>query len=157
MKIKLIVLSMFLLLAYGCASAPLRIETDMTGKEYQVLGTGEGSSTGIMLLNFIPIGQNDRFQTAYRNAVMSMGGDALLNPVITEHWFWAYVLNGYTTTIRGTVIKIKYKDASSEKSSGKPSQADSPARIENLKKLRDAGTITQEEYDKKRKDILDAM
>jgi hypothetical protein len=157
MKIKMIILGMSLMLAYGCASAPLKIETDMTGKEYQVMGTGEGSSTGIMLFNVIPIGQNDRFVTAYRNAVMSMGGDALLNPTITERWFWAYVLNGYTTTIRGTVIKIKNKDASSEKSSGKPSQANSADRLEKLKNLRDSGMITQEEYDKKRKEILDAM
>ncbi len=156
MKTKVIVLATSLMLACGCASAPLKIETDMTGKEYQVMGTAEGTSTGIMLFNFIPIGQNDRFVTAYNKAVMSLGGDGLLNPTITEKWFWAYVLNGYTTTIRGTVIKIKNKDASPQKSSGKR-ETNSSSRLENLKNLRDTGMITQEEYDKKRKEILDAM
>ncbi len=85
-----------------------------------------------------------------------MGGDALLNPTITERWFWAYVLNEYTTTIRGIVVKIKNKDASSEKSSG-TRETNSSSRLENLKNLRDTGIITQEEYDKMRKEILDAM
>lgn len=107
MKTKLIFLIMLLLLAYGCSSAPLKIQTDMGGKGYDVLGQGEGSATGIMLFNIIPIGQNTRFQEAYDNAVKSKGGDALLNPVISEAWFWAYILNGYTTTVNGTVIKFK--------------------------------------------------
>ena len=91
----------------GCHSAPLKIPTDMASSGYDVLGEGEGSSTGIMLFNFIPIGQNERFLEAYHNAVISKGGDALLNPEISEHWFWAYVLNGYVTTVKGTVIKYR--------------------------------------------------
>jgi len=30
-----------------------------------------------------------------------------VNPEISERWFWAYILNGYHTTVRGTVIKYK--------------------------------------------------
>jgi hypothetical protein len=75
--------------------------------QYEVLGEGEGSSTGIMLFQFIPIGQNDRFERAYYYAVESKGGDALMNVVVTEDWFWAWLLNGYKTTVRGTVIKYK--------------------------------------------------
>jgi hypothetical protein len=105
---KRILLACFLLVfVVGCHSAPLKISMDMVSSGYDVLGEGEGSSTGIMLFNFIPIGQNDRFQDAYHNAVLSKGGDALLNPVITEQWFWAYVLNGYITTVKGTVIKYR--------------------------------------------------
>lgn len=107
MKIKLILLSMVFLLAYGCSSVPLKIQTDMADKGYDILGEGEGSSTGIMLFNVIPIGQNTRFQEAYQGAIDSKGGDALLNPVISERWFWAYALNGYITTVSGTVIKFK--------------------------------------------------
>jgi len=107
MKIKLIFLSMVFLLACGCSSVPLKLQTDMADKGYDTLGEGEGSATGIMLFGVIPIGQNTRFQEAYQDAVNSKGGDALLNPVISERWYWAYVLNGYTTTISGTVIKFK--------------------------------------------------
>jgi hypothetical protein len=76
-------------------------------EKYDVLGEGEGSSVGIMLFNVIPIGQNDRFENAYKDAISSKNGDALINPVISERWFWAYVLNGYITTVKGTVIKYK--------------------------------------------------
>jgi hypothetical protein len=95
-----------MVLAAGCASEPLKI--DMRPKSnYEELGEGEGRATGIMLFNFIPIKQNERFVNAYDAAVKSRGGDALLNPEISERWFWAYVLNGYITTVRGTVIKYK--------------------------------------------------
>jgi hypothetical protein len=102
--------SVFLLLflAAGCTSAPLRVPTlqnQSPARDYEVLGEGEGEATGIMLFQVIPIGQNDRFEKAYDRAVKSKGGDRLIDPVITEKWFWAYILNGYTTTIRGTVVK----------------------------------------------------
>jgi opacity protein-like surface antigen len=106
MKRILLVCVLFVFVA-ACQSAPLKISTDMASSGYDVLGEGEGSSTGIMLFNVIPIGQNDRFQEAYHNAVLSKGGDALLNPEISERWFWAYVLNGYITTVKGTVIKYR--------------------------------------------------
>jgi hypothetical protein len=97
----LIVIVLFL---SACSSVPLHIPA-VENREYEVLGEAEGTATGIMLFQFIPIGQNDRFQNAYRTAVESRGGDALLDPVIEERWFWAYILNGYITTVRGTVIR----------------------------------------------------
>jgi len=99
-------LSLLAFLATGCVSKPLKIET-RTGSNYEELGEGQGSATGIMLFNFIPIRQNERFVRAYEAAVKSKGGDALLNPEISERWFWAYMLNLYRTTVRGTVIRYK--------------------------------------------------
>jgi len=99
-------LSLLVFLATGCVSRPLKIET-RTKSNYEELGEGRGTATGIMLFNLIPIGQNERFIRAYESAVQSKGGDALLNPEISERWFWAYILNGYHTTVRGTVIKYK--------------------------------------------------
>lgn len=94
------------LLGAGCVSQPLKIPTALN-KPYDTLGEGKGSATGLMLFNVIPIGQNERFVNAYDNAVKSKGGDALLDPVIQENWFWGYILNGYSTEITGTVIKYK--------------------------------------------------
>ena len=93
---------------FGCASNPLKISTlqnKTSDKDYQVLGPGEGGAVGIMLFNLIPIGQNSRFERAYEEAVKSKGGDRLIDPVITEKWFWGVVLNGYITEISGTVVK----------------------------------------------------
>jgi len=105
-KTSLISLGLLALLAAGCVSQPLKIPS-VTTTNYEKLGEGEGKATGIMLFNFIPIGQNERFVNAYNMAVKSKGGDALLDPVIKENWFWGYILDGYSTTITGTVIKYK--------------------------------------------------
>jgi hypothetical protein len=93
-------------LAAGCASQPLKIPS-LANRNYEVLGEGKGSATGLMLFDVIPIGQNERFVRAYEAAVKSKNGDALLDPEISEHWFWGYILNGYSTEITGTVIKYK--------------------------------------------------
>ena len=58
----------------ACHSTPLMIPSAPLGPNEQRLGTGEGSSTGIMLFQFIPINQNDRFVDAYRQALAQSGG-----------------------------------------------------------------------------------
>jgi hypothetical protein len=93
---------------FSCASNPLRISTlqeKTSGKDYQILGQGEGGAVGIMLFGLIPIGQNERFERAYEEAVKSKGGNRLIDPVIKETWFWGVILNGYITEISGTVVK----------------------------------------------------
>jgi len=94
------------LLLSGCTSQPLKIP-HITSTNYEVLGEGKAQATGIMLFNIIPIKQNDRFIRAYNAAIKSKNGDALIDIEIKEKWFWAYVLNGYKTEIKGTVIKYK--------------------------------------------------
>ncbi len=101
---------MIFVFTYGCSSVPLKIQNNAGNPDqqaYDILGEGEGSATGLMLFNVMPIGQNERFRDAYQHAVESKGGDELINIEITERWFWAYILNGYSTTIKGTVIKYK--------------------------------------------------
>lgn len=93
-------------IAVGCVSQPLTFPTaaDLS-KGYTVVGHGEGGATGLMLFDVIPIGQNERFVKAYDAAVKSQNGDALIDATVQEHWFWGYILNGYSTTVSGTVIK----------------------------------------------------
>ena len=104
---KMLIVLVALALA-GCQGMPVKFPTPLKqveGKDYKVLGESEGSSKGIMLFQVIPIGQNDRFQKAYDEAVQKLGGDRLINLTIEERWFWAWVLNGYTFTVKGTVVK----------------------------------------------------
>ena len=71
----------------ACQSVPLTIPSAPVGPNEQRLGTGEGSSTGIMLLQLIPINQNDRFVKAYRQALAQSGGTRLVDVTIEERWF----------------------------------------------------------------------
>lgn len=90
----------------GCVSTPVRMGA-IPGREYVVVGKGEGRATGLLIETFIPVMQNTRFQTAYNRAVRSGGGDDIINPEISERWFWAYILQGFVTTIKGDAIKYK--------------------------------------------------
>jgi hypothetical protein len=59
------------------------------------------------MFSIIPLGQNERFMMAYLDAVKKLNGDDLINPVISEDWYWAFILDGFTTTVKGDVIKYK--------------------------------------------------
>lgn len=96
-----------LLTMTACHSVPLTIPSAPVGPNEQRLGAGEGSSTGIMLFQFIPINQNDRFVNAYRQALAQSGGTRLVDVTIEERWFWAWILNGYIFHLKGTGVVEK--------------------------------------------------
>ena len=105
--LKISTLVFAVLVVTACHSVPLQIPTAPPGPDEEVLGPATGNSTGIMLFQLIPINQNDRFQAAYNEALISKGATRLVNPVITERWFWAWILNGYSFTVSGTAVKKK--------------------------------------------------
>ncbi len=108
MKVAYIVLSVFLLMATAaCQSTPLKLPSASIGPNEKSLGQTEGSSTGIMLLGFIPIIQNTRFENAYMEAVQKGGGTRLTDITVSEKWFWALVLSGYIFTVQGTAVGNK--------------------------------------------------
>ncbi len=88
----------------GCSSVPKRMGA-LPDKKYEVIGRGKESAGGFMLLQFIPIMHNNKIERAYEAAVKQCSGDDLINLTISERWFWAYIGNGYRTTIEGDVIK----------------------------------------------------
>ena len=102
---KLVILAL-LVVALGCSSVPKRMGA-LQGIDYEVLGKAKATAGGFMLFGVIPIGHNSKVTRAYDAAVKKQGGDDLINPTISESWFWAYIGNGYRTTIEGDVIKYK--------------------------------------------------
>ena len=108
MKIAGVVLGVFLLMATAaCQSAPVKLPSASIGPNEKSLGPTEGSSTGIMLFGVVPIIQNTRFENAYMEAVQKAGGTRLTDVTISERWFWALVLNGYTFSVQGTAVGNK--------------------------------------------------
>lgn len=76
------------LLLAGCSSIPLRIPGDGIAPGEESMGQVTGEATGVMLFQFIPIGQNDRFQNAYQRALISApGATRLVDVTIQESWF----------------------------------------------------------------------
>ncbi len=94
--------------AAGCAGMPVQMTSPaVDSSKYETLGEGMGRAHGLMLFHCIPINQNERFERAYYGAIRSKGGDKLLNPAISERWWFGVLINGYITTITGTVVKEK--------------------------------------------------
>ncbi len=94
-----------LLISAACNSVPLRIPGAELDAGEVALGHVTGVSTGVMLFQFIPIGQNDRFQEAYQRAMISSpGATRLIDVTIQESWFWAWLLNGYNFKLTGTAV-----------------------------------------------------
>lgn len=76
-----------ILLSLGCSGTPVRITTLPLQPNEEVIGPVSGSSTGVMLFQFIPLGQNDRFGTAYQRALLSVSGATrIVDVTIQEDW-----------------------------------------------------------------------
>lgn len=102
------VLAGLLAISTACAGTTYTLaDVELDPNRYQTLGEGEIKTTGLMLFNVIPIQNNDKFQRAADYIIKQKGGDELVNVRVKESWFWAYVLNGYQITMRGTVVKKK--------------------------------------------------
>ena len=102
---RLVVLGALVAAAGACKGAPLNLNDPKQPNEV-VVGQVEGKSTGIMLFQFIPIGQNQRFNVAYERALaQAPGATRLADVTVQENWFWAWILNGYMTTVSGTAVK----------------------------------------------------
>jgi hypothetical protein len=91
----------------ACQSTNLRFPAAPIGPNEKSLGKTEATSTGIMLLGFIPIKQNTRFEEAMAKAAQKVGGTRLTNVTISERWFWALVLNGFIFKVEGTAVGNK--------------------------------------------------
>ena len=92
----------------GCTGVPLKVPGSAIGPGEVAAGPVTGEATGIMLFQFIPIGQNDRFQTAYARALASSpGATRVIDITIQEDWFWAWLLNGYQFKLEGTAVRNK--------------------------------------------------
>jgi hypothetical protein len=92
----------------ACTGIPYKmatVEPDLS--KYDVLGPATGRGRGFMVLNLIPVNQNNKIERAVEAAIKSKGGDELIDISVQESWFWAYVLNSYAVDITGTVIKKK--------------------------------------------------
>ena len=102
---RLVVLGALVAAAGACKGMPLNLNDPKQPNEV-VVGQVDGKSTGIMLFGFVPIGQNERFQVAYDRALAKApGATRIADVTVQENWFWAFILDGFTTTVSGTAVK----------------------------------------------------
>lgn len=97
----------FLLTSVACHSTQLRIPSEPVGPNERSVGISEGHSGGFMLFGFIPINQNNRFQSALNTAVAKSGGTRLTDVVISERWFWTPAGDGFIFKVQGVGVAPK--------------------------------------------------
>jgi hypothetical protein len=88
----------------GCSSQAVRIGA-RPPDPYQTLGLRSGSACGLLLVDAIPIGVNDRVARAYADALRDGQGTALLDPTIQNTWYWTPVGNLLCVDIRGDAVR----------------------------------------------------
>ena len=108
MKLGGIVLTVALLVSTAaCHSTRVHIPTAPIGPKEKSLGPTWGDDVGLLLLGFIPIGQNERFVAAYNEAVQKAGATRLTDVTISERWWWGMVIHVYVFNVEGTAVKNK--------------------------------------------------
>jgi hypothetical protein len=107
MKKMTVLLFVFAALIAGCASTPMKMPTPPPDypTACKVLGEGEGSSSGVLIFDLIPVGINQRFENAYHDAVNPLGGTHLVDAVVKEYWYYVYIGIYHRTEVKGKVIK----------------------------------------------------
>lgn len=105
--VSIVIGGLLILTTVACQSSPVKFPSAAIGPSEKALGATSGSSVGIILMGFIPIKQNSRFENAYMEAVQNGGGTRLTDVVISEQWFWAGILSGHIFKVEGTAVANK--------------------------------------------------
>lgn len=143
----------------GCVSSPQKLTTVIKPGSYKELGTCEDSACSFLLLGIIPIGFGSLPEDAYQNAIKLKGADGLINPAISESWYFAVIGSVYCSAVSGTAIKYKTEQeilADQQKEvKGAVGAMDLKQRLQDLEEMKKAGTISEAEYAKLRDKIIE--
>jgi hypothetical protein len=103
-RVSLFLGAALLLTTVACHSSQLRIQADPPGPNERLTGIADGHSGGFMLMGFIPINQNHRFERAYTSALQKSGSTRLADVIVSERWFWTPAGNGFIFHVQGTGV-----------------------------------------------------
>lgn len=107
---KKLVLIVVIGLLSACSSGKVSITKDPLDK-FEKLGRTEGTACGTMGLVhinlwFVPIALNDRYERAYKEALLKVPGATGLTDVsLEESWFWWVIGTTRCSTVAGEAIK----------------------------------------------------
>ena len=135
---------------FGCMGTKVHFEDTPANVDLTQGRSIEGKSSGFQLFLFIPIGVNDRHETAYRRLKQAAGNNYITDIKIKESWTWAYVGTVYHTTLSATAYQKKDKPVNDTTRT----LADN---LSKLKTLHENGVLSNAEYEAARKKALDDL
>jgi hypothetical protein len=133
----------------GCSGKPIIFKSINPSLYQDVKERGRTISAeaeGFQLLLFIPIDINDRHERALAKLKVKANGDYITDIKIKESWSYGFIGTWYKTTITATA----YPKTSSFKSKNLNFK-DKLLKIEKLYKMK---ILTEEEYNTKRKNLI---
>lgn len=136
----------------GCTG--VRVEFENAPVERLDLARGRkvmGKASSLSLFEIIPIGVNDRQLRAYENLKADAGCDYVTDIRIKDSWTYVWIGLKYGTVMTGTAYPEKTKTESH--ASALLGQT-LTQKLEELKKLRDNGLLTEAEYDVARRKAI---
>lgn len=143
----------------GCVSSSQKLSTVMKPDTYKELGACEDSACSFLLLGLIPFGFGSLPEKAYQYAVSSKGADGLINPAISERWYFAGIGMAYCTDVSGMAIKYKTEQeilADRQKAiKGSVETAGLKKRLQYLEDMKKSGAISESEYIQLRQKIIE--
>jgi hypothetical protein len=149
-------LGLFLLMSVvGCTGTRINIpNVPEKDKEYDKTRgrTIIGEASGLQLLLFIPISVNGRQEQAYRTLLAQADGGFITDVQVKESWTYCFVGTLYRTTLTATVYPYTSTTASVQ-TAQKPLEE----RLKKLDELKASKIITEEEYNQKRKALLEGI
>ena len=80
---------------------------DIDASKYEVVGDGEGSASGFIILGVLGLSTENQVERAVQAAIADKGGDELINVKIQEKGGYFFLFQYQKTTVSGTVIKRK--------------------------------------------------
>jgi len=102
---KLFSIILIFLFLTSCASLPQRLSSTPLPAEYKELGETSCKACSYLLFGFIPIKFKNMPVRAHNCAVELKNGSQLINPTISESWYWTPLGPILCTTVSGMVIK----------------------------------------------------
>lgn len=137
-----------MLVLAGCTGSAVRMNQPLDSPvDFTRPREISSEACGFQLLLVIPVSINDRYQRAYNTLTNAAYMDYMTNVRIEETWTYCLVGTMYCTKMYATAYP-RMKAA--------PVQPDNPLdQIQKLKKLKDEGAVTNDEYEAKKKELLD--
>ena len=151
MNIKTAVIT-FLLSAVGFGCMGTQVHFADAPMEKLDLSRGrpvKARASGLYLFGLFPLGINDRQARAYEELKEEAGNDYLTDIKIQDVWKWVVIGNKYSTVLTAVAYPDKTKRPSAAAHERTLSE-----KMNDLKKLRESGIISQIEYDKIKQRLL---
>ena len=104
---KIVLMILICIFAISCTSVSHRVSANTPCGSCQELGQNDGNACGFILFGIIPIGYSDVPERAYKAAIETKHGDALINPSVSDSWYNCGIGMLLCTQVSGTVVKIK--------------------------------------------------